>query len=97
MRLPVVLVVGALLATACGSEATQTADSIVAPIESAEPQTTAPAPDTKSCQKKKPDIQKPVEPKPAQTAPAAPKPEQPRPQQPQQPQKVEPKKPPCPA
>jgi hypothetical protein len=63
----------------------------------AEPQTTAPAPDTKSCQKKKPDIQKPVEPKPAQTAPAAPKPEQPRPQQPQQPQKVEPKKPPCPA
>lgn len=46
MRLPVVLVVGALLATACGSEATQTADSIVAPIESAEPQTTAPAPST---------------------------------------------------
>ncbi len=46
MRLSVVLVVGAVLATACGSEATETADSIVAPIESAEPQATAPAPST---------------------------------------------------
>lgn len=46
MRLPVVLAVGALLATACGSEAAETADSIVAPVESAEPQATAPAPST---------------------------------------------------
>jgi hypothetical protein len=44
MRLSVVLVVGAVLATACGSEAAETADSIVAPVESAEPQATAPAP-----------------------------------------------------
>jgi hypothetical protein len=71
-------------------------ESLAAIHEMLYAEATPPAPDTKSCQKKKPDIQKPVQPKQAQTAPPAPKPQQPQPQQPQQPKKVEPKKPPCP-
>lgn len=46
MRSSVVLVVGALLITACGSNTAETADNSVAPVESTSPQTTVPVPPT---------------------------------------------------